>query len=152
MKHFRTDIYFEFTKGLIKYKLGIKFFHITEIIQKSYLIKIRLWFCSIWVCRKIISSNVRYHTSPGFSHLTCRKSICGSWGSIAPSSSKKLYATRISSNSKNPAQNIIFKPSFTEKFVNKPNEIKPLGLRLKDDLDKINPDSILQNDDEDVPP
>jgi hypothetical protein len=70
---------------------------------------------------------------------------------------KKLslqYATRISSNSKNPAKNIIFKPSYTEKIVNKPKEIKPLGLRLKDDLDKlkINPDSIFQNDDEDVPP
>jgi hypothetical protein len=69
---------------------------------------------------------------------------------------KKLsiqYATRISSNSKNPAKNIIFKPSYTENFANKPKEIKPLGLRLKDDLDKlkINPDSILQNDGEDVP-
>jgi hypothetical protein len=43
------------------------------------------------------------------------------------------YATRISSYSKNPAKNIIFKPSYTEKFVNKPKEVKPLGLRLKDD-------------------
>jgi hypothetical protein len=46
---------------------------------------------------------------------------------------KKLslqYATRISSNIKNPAKNIIFKPSYTEKFVNKPKEIKPLGLGL----------------------
>jgi hypothetical protein len=44
--------------------------------------------------------------------------------------------------------------SLTEKFVNKPKEIKPLGLRLKDDLDKlkINPDNILQNDEKDVPP
>jgi hypothetical protein len=52
---------------------------------------------------------------------------------------KKLslqYATRISSNSKNQAKNIIFKPSYTEQFVYKPKEIKPLGLRLKDDLDK----------------
>jgi hypothetical protein len=33
-------------------------------------------------------------------------------------------------------------------------KIKPLGLRLKDNLDKlkINPDSILQNDDDDIPP
>jgi hypothetical protein len=51
-------------------------------------------------------------------------------------------------------QLIIFKPSYTEKFVNKQKEIKPLGLRLKHNLDKlkINPESILQNDDEDVPP
>jgi hypothetical protein len=49
---------------------------------------------------------------------------------------KKLslqYATRISSNSKNPDKIIIFKPSYTEKFVNKQKEIKPLGLRFKDD-------------------
>jgi hypothetical protein len=70
---------------------------------------------------------------------------------------KKLslqYAPTISSNSKNPAKNIIFNPSYTENFVNKPKEIKPLGLRLKDNLDKlkINPDNILQNDEEEVPP
>jgi hypothetical protein len=49
---------------------------------------------------------------------------------------KKLslqYATRISSNSKNPANKNIFKPSYTEKIVNKPKEIKQLGLRLRDD-------------------
>jgi hypothetical protein len=53
----------------------------------------------------------------------------------------------------NPARNIIFKPSYTETFVNKLKEIKSLGLRLKDDLDKlkINPDSFLQNDDKDIP-
>jgi hypothetical protein len=64
------------------------------------------------------------------------------------------YATRISSNSKNPAKNIILKPSCTEKFVNTPNGTKQLDLRLKDDLDKlkINPDSIPQNDDNDIPP
>jgi hypothetical protein len=53
---------------------------------------------------------------------------------------KKLslrYVTRISSNSKNPAKNIIFKPSYIEKFVDKPKEVKPLGLRLKDNLDKL---------------
>jgi hypothetical protein len=46
---------------------------------------------------------------------------------------------------------LFFKP--TEKFVNKPKEIKPLCIRLKDDLDKlkINTDNILQNDDEDDP-
>jgi hypothetical protein len=39
---------------------------------------------------------------------------------------KKLslqYATRISSNSNNQAKNIIFKPSYTEKFVNKPKKL-----------------------------
>jgi hypothetical protein len=39
---------------------------------------------------------------------------------------KKLslqYATIISSNSKNPAKKNIFKPSYTEKFVNIPKEI-----------------------------
>jgi hypothetical protein len=44
---------------------------------------------------------------------------------------KKLsvqYATRISSNSKNPAKNIIFKQSYTEKIVNNPKEVKPYGL------------------------
>jgi hypothetical protein len=53
---------------------------------------------------------------------------------IASSSSKKLslqYATKISSNSKNPAENIIFKPSYTEKFVNKPKEIKLLGIIIR---------------------
>jgi hypothetical protein len=41
-----------------------------------------------------------------------------------------------------------------KKIVNKPKEIKTLGLRLKDDLDKlkINPEIILQNGEEDVPP
>jgi hypothetical protein len=151
---------FTFSKGFIQYKFGIKFLHITEIILKDQqgkaafnernpkqqepaasLIRSRLWFCSIWVCKKIISSNARYHTSPGFaisfkcfSHFTCRKSLCGSWGTVTSSTSKNLsppYATRISSNSKHPAKNIIFNPSYTEKFVNKPKEIKPLGLRLQ---------------------
>jgi hypothetical protein len=70
---------------------------------------------------------------------------------------KKLslqYASRISSYSKNPAKNIIFKPSYAENFVNKSKENKPLGLRLKDDLDKLklNTDSSLQNDEVGVPP
>jgi hypothetical protein len=42
---------------------------------------------------------------------------------------KKLslqYATRIPSSNKNPAQNIIFNPSYTVKFVKKTKEIKPL--------------------------
>jgi hypothetical protein len=110
--------------------------------------------------QEIISSNARYHTSPGFtfsfkcfSHLTCRK--------LGEPSlrlrRKKLslqYATRVSSQSKHSAKNIIFKPSYTEKIVNKPKEIKQLGLRLKDDLDKLRiiSGSILQNDDEDIPP
>jgi hypothetical protein len=47
---------------------------------------------------------------------------------------KKLslqYATRISSNSKTPAKKIIFKPSYTEKFVDKPKENKPFRLSFK---------------------
>jgi hypothetical protein len=42
----------------------------------------------------------------------------------------------MSSNSKNQAK-ILFKPSYIEKFVNKSKEIKPLGPRLKDDLDTL---------------
>ena len=64
------------------------------------------------------------------------------------------YATRISSNSKNPAKKVIFNPKFSDKFLNKPNEIKTIGLRIKNDLDalELNPLHVLQNIDEDIPP
>ena len=70
---------------------------------------------------------------------------------------KKLslqYATRISANSKNPARKVIFKPNYGAKFQQKPKEIKPIGLRLKDDLDTlhVNPRFILQNIEEEIPP
>ena len=42
---------------------------------------------------------------------------------------KKLslhYATRISSNSTNPAKGTVFKPKYSENFLSKPNEIKTI--------------------------
>ena len=62
---------------------------------------------------------------------------------------KKLslhYATRISSNSTNPAKGIVFKPKYSDNFLSKPNEIKPFRLRTKEDLDKfhIKPESIIK--------
>ena len=70
---------------------------------------------------------------------------------------KKLslhYATRISSDNTNPAKDVVFKPNYTEHFFNKPNEIKPFSLRVKEDLDElhIKPESIIQNIEEDIPP
>ena len=70
---------------------------------------------------------------------------------------KKLslqYASRISSNSKNPAKKVIFNPKFSDKFQNKPNEIKSIGLRMQNDLDalELRPLQVLQNVDENIPP
>ena len=70
---------------------------------------------------------------------------------------KKLslqYASRISSNSKNPAKKVIFNPKFSDKFLNKPNEIKSIGLRIQNDLDalELRPLHVLQNVDENIPP
>ena len=70
---------------------------------------------------------------------------------------KKLalqYAIRISANRKNPTRNVVFKPSYIEKYISKPKEIKPIGLRLNDDFKYlgITTKSILQNINDEIPP
>ena len=47
------------------------------------------------------------------------------------------YSLKIRSNLSNPARNCAFKERFTKLFDKRPNQIRPLGLRIKTDLSAI---------------
>ena len=48
------------------------------------------------------------------------------------------YATRVATNTNNPAHDVMFDPNLKELFDTKPKEIKPIGIRLQSPLEQTN--------------
>ena len=51
-----------------------------------------------------------------------------------------------------PTRDVIVRPNYNEHFSSKPNEIKTLDIRVKEQLDTNNPENIIQNVVEEIPP
>jgi hypothetical protein len=51
------------------------------------------------------------------------------------------YFLKLKANPENPAYNCVIDPRYKEKYLDKPNEILPFGIRIRSELEK--PMSIL---------
>jgi len=85
------------------------------------------------ICKCRMSSDVFRHTSPSLSHVEANEMPM----ELRRRRLASQYSLNICSNLSDPGRNCAFDERFTKLFDKRPNQIRPLGLRIKTDLSAI---------------